>query len=130
MLQNELYVFNTLGPPHSQIPFSLPDLYGSQCSFCKCKCGCCSTITSEDDIELCCKRLPTEEEDQLVMPKHPKHAQKKHPSGGFPALVSTVMFYWSACSNTLWLLKEILLPYLVLSSFGFWHKFRCAWSAN
>lgn len=40
---------------------------------------------------------------------------------GFSALVSTVMFHWSACSNTLW-----LLPYLVMSSFAFWHK--CAWS--
>lgn len=107
--------------------FSLlyPDLYGSQCSFHKCRCGCCSTITSEDATELCCKRLlahrggrPTCDAHLLEKIRIPWH--------GFPALVSTVTFHWSARSNTLWQLKEILLPYLVLSSFGFWRKCKRA----
>lgn len=55
---------------------------------------------------------------------------KKWAWNGFLTLVSTVMFYWSACSNTIWLFKEHFLSYLVLSSFGFWHKCECVWSAN
>lgn len=49
------------------------DLSGSQCSFHKCKCGCCSTITSEDASELCCKHLLSHRGER---PTHDAHLEK------------------------------------------------------
>lgn len=108
--------------------FSLlyPALYSSQCFFHKCERGFCSTVTSEDAAELCCQHLLSHR-GRLTRDAHLLE-KIRIPWHGFPTLVSTVMFRCSACSGTLWLLKEILPPYLVLSSFGFWHKCKCAWS--